>query len=114
MWGSGLMTGPIIGSALYASLGYEKMFYIYGGAEVVFALILRYGVPELNPEDEAEDNEELEPVLKDGKESNRFSNISHSSLSIHGMTHNRVSIYTDKGIHIPIKQVIEEAIRNGD
>ena len=49
VWGSGLMTGPIIGSALYACLGYEKMFYIYGGAEVVFALILRYGVPELNP-----------------------------------------------------------------
>ena len=39
------MAGPIIGSALYAVLGYEKMFYVYGGAEVVFALVIRFGVP---------------------------------------------------------------------
>ena len=32
VWGSSLMTGPIIGSALYSALGYEKMFYVYGGA----------------------------------------------------------------------------------
>ena len=45
VWGIGLMAGPIIGSALYAVLGYEKMFYVYGGAEVVFALVIRFGVP---------------------------------------------------------------------
>ena len=45
VWGIGLMAGPIIGSALYAALGYEKMFYVYGGAEVVFALVIRFGVP---------------------------------------------------------------------
>ena len=53
------MSGPIIGSALYAALGFERMFYVYGGAEVVFALILRHGIAELVLEDEAEDEEEL-------------------------------------------------------
>ena len=46
------MTGPIIGSALYTALGYEKMFYVYGGAEVVFALVLRFGTPEIGLQSE--------------------------------------------------------------
>ena len=49
------MTGPIIGSALYASLGYERMFYVYGGAEIVFALILRFGTPEIGVEETKEE-----------------------------------------------------------
>ena len=44
------MTGPIIGSALYAALGYERMFYVYGGAELVFALVLRFGTPAIGME----------------------------------------------------------------
>ena len=47
------MAGPIIGSALYAALGYEQMFYVYGGAEAVFALAIRFGVPK--PEEVDED-----------------------------------------------------------
>ena len=43
----GLMAGPIIGSALFAILGYEKMLYVYGGAEAIFAMILRYGLQEI-------------------------------------------------------------------
>ena len=47
------MAGPIIGSALYAALGYERMFYVYGGAEVVFALVIRFGVPKPEEREEA-------------------------------------------------------------
>ena len=59
VWGTSLMSGPIIGSALYAALGFERMFYVYGGAEVFFALILRHGIAKLVLEDEAGDQEEL-------------------------------------------------------
>ena len=34
------MTGPIIGSALFALLGYEKMFYVYGGLEMLLAIVM--------------------------------------------------------------------------
>ena len=42
LWGVGAMTGPIIGSALYSALGYELMFYVYGGSEIVLALVTRH------------------------------------------------------------------------
>ena len=94
VWGTSLMAGPIIGSALYAALGYERMFYVYGGAEVVFALVLRFGIPELVQEEQSKDLEELTPALK-GEGTIRGSNISHSNISLHGITHSRVSLYSD-------------------
>ena len=59
------MTGPIIGSAMFEALGYERMFYVYGGAVVVFALLLRYGSPEIILKEPVEDEEELNPVLNE-------------------------------------------------
>ena len=41
LFGLGLMAGPLISSALYSILGYKKTFFIYGGIEVIFAIILR-------------------------------------------------------------------------
>ena len=105
------MTGPIIGSALYAALGYERMFYVYGGFEVIFAIILKYGTPELALDEEDDDQEELVPSLK-AVEANNCSNVSRSSLSFNGINHNRISIYSDQGAHVPIKKVIDEAKRN--
>ena len=49
------MTGPIIGSAMFEVLGYERMFYAYGGIVVVFALLLRYGLPEIVLKEDVED-----------------------------------------------------------
>ena len=42
LWGVGAMTGPILGSALYSVLGFELMFYVYGAAEIVLALVVRH------------------------------------------------------------------------
>ena len=67
------MAGPIIGSALYAVLGYEHMFYVYGSAEAVFALAIRFLMP-LPEEDENEAVEQEHINLVDGQiKSNRIS-----------------------------------------
>ena len=34
------MTGPLLGSALYSVLGFELMFYVYGGLEFLLALVV--------------------------------------------------------------------------
>ena len=104
------MTGPIIGSALYASLGYERMFYVYGGAEIVFALILRFGTPEIGVE---ETKEEQGPIYRTETSYRRsIERDSISSLSIQGIAHARVSIYSDQGVHLPVHRVIDEERRN--
>lgn len=46
MAGLGVIIGPIIGSALYLFLGFEKTFFVYGGVEVILAVIIRFNVPE--------------------------------------------------------------------
>lgn len=107
------MAGPIIGSALYAALGYERMFYVYGGAEVVFALVLRFGIPEIVQEEQSKDVEELTPALR-GDGTIRGSNFSYSNISLHGITHSRVSLYSGQGQHISAGQIIDEAKLIGD
>ena len=52
------MAGPIIGSALYAVLGYEHMFYVYGSAEAVFALAIRFLMPLPDEVDEPVEQEQ--------------------------------------------------------
>ena len=37
---TGLMTGPVIGSTLFQILGYEYMFYVYGGLEIILAVVV--------------------------------------------------------------------------
>ena len=34
------MTGPLLGSALYSVLGFELMFYVYGGLEFLLSLVV--------------------------------------------------------------------------
>ena len=46
MAGLGLIVGPIIGSVLYSFLGFEKTFFVYGGIELVLAVIIRFNVPD--------------------------------------------------------------------
>ena len=46
MAGLGLIVGPIIGSALYSFLGFELTFFVYGGVEVLLAIIIRFNVPD--------------------------------------------------------------------
>lgn len=46
MAGFGLIAGPIIGSALYSFLGFEKTFFVYGGFEVLLAIVIRCNVPD--------------------------------------------------------------------
>ena len=41
LFGLGLMAGPLISSTLYSIFGYKKTFFIYGGTEIVFAIIIR-------------------------------------------------------------------------
>ena len=45
------MAGPVISSTLYALLGFRMTFFIYGGSEVVFALIIRLCLKETTPQD---------------------------------------------------------------
>ena len=44
LWGVGSMTGPLLGSALYSVLGFELMFYVYGGLEFLLALVVRHKI----------------------------------------------------------------------
>ena len=44
--GLGLVTGPIIGSALYSLFGFSWTFYTYGGFKVVFAIVMRLLLPD--------------------------------------------------------------------
>ena len=46
MIGLGLVIGPIIGSTLYSLFGFKGTFYVYGGFEVVLAIIMRINLPE--------------------------------------------------------------------
>ena len=58
LWGVGSMTGPILGSALYSMLGFEKMLYVYGGLELLFALFLRHKIKHCPPTPEKPTNSE--------------------------------------------------------
>ena len=49
IFGLGLMAGPVISSALYAFLSFRMTFFIYGGSEVIFALILKLCLKETTP-----------------------------------------------------------------
>ena len=53
LFGLGLMAGPLISSALFAVLGYKMMFFVYGGAEIILAVIIRLCL--------------LDPVIEDQK-----------------------------------------------
>ena len=44
--GLGLITGPIIGSTLFSVLGFRRMFFVYGGFEVLLGILVRLGLPE--------------------------------------------------------------------
>ena len=109
------MTGPIIGSALFALLGYEKMFYVYGGGEVIFAVILKCGLSNITLKPVEIDEEEEKPKAALGRLDSAYSNQSSISChSIHGLTHRSVSIYSQTGEHIPIGKVISDARLNSE
>ena len=38
--GFGLIVGPIIGSALYSTLGYAMTFFIYGGFLIILSVVV--------------------------------------------------------------------------
>lgn len=40
--GVGLIIGPIIGSTLYTFLGFDKTFFLYGSAVIVFAIFVTF------------------------------------------------------------------------
>ena len=44
--GVGLIMGPILGSTLYALLGYEKTFFIYGSFLAFLSVIIKFNFPE--------------------------------------------------------------------
>ena len=46
MTGAGLILGPIFGSILYTFLGFKYTFFLYGGLEVLLAIIIRFNFPE--------------------------------------------------------------------
>lgn len=46
MTGIGLIIGPIIGSSLYTVLGFKHTFFVYGGFEVILAIIIRVNFPD--------------------------------------------------------------------
>ena len=46
MTGVGLILGPLIGSALYTFLGFEKTVFVYGGLEVLLAILIRINIPD--------------------------------------------------------------------
>ena len=46
MTGIGLILGPLLGSALYTFLGFEKTFFVYGGLEVLLAILIRINIPD--------------------------------------------------------------------
>jgi MFS family permease len=51
--GIGLMTGPVLGSMIYGSLGYEKTFFVFSGI-LLFSCIIVFFIlpPRLNKLDE--------------------------------------------------------------
>ena len=60
LWGVGSMTGPLLGSALYSVLSFELMFYLYGGLEILLALVVRYKVKNSPiPTEESNQKEDL-------------------------------------------------------
>ena len=60
LWGVGSMTGPLLGSALYSVLGFELTFYVYGGLEILLALVVRYKIKNSqNTTEESNQNEDL-------------------------------------------------------
>ena len=44
--GIGLITGPIIGSALYGWFGFKGCFFIFGSFEIVVGIAMRIMLPE--------------------------------------------------------------------
>ena len=99
------MTGPIIGSAMFEALGYERMFYVYGGAVVVFALFLRYGVPEIVLKGDIEDLEELNPVLMEEE-------IIHNQPSFNEIIHDHISIDSKKGSNFSTQKLMDDVMQN--
>ena len=51
------MAGPLISSALFAVLGYKMMFFVYGGAEIILAIIIRLCISDAPAEGEKPDEE---------------------------------------------------------
>ena len=50
MGGLGLIAGPLIGSILYSLLGFRDTFFVYGGAEVLIAILIRINIAEKKEE----------------------------------------------------------------
>ena len=94
------MTGPIIGSAMFEVLGYERMFYVYGGAVVVFALFLRYSVPEIVLQQQIEDLEELNPVLM------------KEEMTLNEIIHDHSSKDSKKGTNFSTQKLKNDVIQN--
>jgi len=47
--GFGCAIGPVIGTALYAGLGYGGTFYVFGSLNVVMAFVLYFFFPKDKP-----------------------------------------------------------------
>ena len=62
MTGVGLILGPLIGSALYTFLGFEKTFFVYGGLEVLLAILIRINIPDRKEEEKQPTKEGEFPV----------------------------------------------------
>ena len=62
MTGIGLILGPLLGSALYTFLGFEKTFFVYGGLEVLLAILIRINIPDRKEEEEQPTKEGEFPV----------------------------------------------------
>ena len=45
MAGLGCVIGPLIGTSLYASLGYEMTFYIFGIANILLSCVIYINFP---------------------------------------------------------------------
>ena len=48
MTGLGLITGPIVGSTLYALLGYSGTFFLYGSFLLILSFVIKMNFPEHN------------------------------------------------------------------
>ena len=46
MGGLGLITGPLIGSILFSIFGFKWTFFVYGGAEVLLAIVVKFYLTE--------------------------------------------------------------------
>ena len=60
LFGLGLMAGPLISSALFAVLGYRMMFFFYGGAEIILAVIIRLCILDPSAEDQKQQDRQKE------------------------------------------------------